>query len=134
MCVCVYIYIHTLVYISRTHAVYMKPRKTSEVLKYSVSGRLSHSEKANSKCKLTIVERSPQSVNCIAIHKDGELLCCTQKELPSAVLIQGQRGATSSRTRVVKTQHYLQDEYCCSSGLSVHCKKTYLPPLPQGAD
>jgi len=45
--------------------IYMKPRKTSEVLKYSVNDRLSISEEVDSKCNLTLMERSPQSVNFV---------------------------------------------------------------------
>lgn len=88
--------------------LYMKCRKFSKVLKYSVSGRFSLSEKADPMCNLTI--QTPVTTVCklgIAIREDHELLNCPEKQLPAAVPAQGQRGTTSSRTRVVKTQHCL---------------------------
>lgn len=55
----------------------MKTRKTSEVLKYSGSGRLSLSEKEDSKRNLTINNR--ESVNSVLQFMKTELLSCTRK-------------------------------------------------------
>lgn len=87
----IYTHLHTLhtQSISRIHATYMKQSKISEVLKYSVSCRLSLSEGASSKCNHTIKEVTAVCELCISTPEDRGLLSCAQKKLLSAVLMQG---------------------------------------------
>lgn len=54
-CICTYARI--------TYAMFVKPRKPSEALKFTVSVRLALSERVDAKYKLTIIPRSLQSTN-----------------------------------------------------------------------